>query len=877
MSAVGARLPRKEDPRLLRGRGRFGDDISVPGQLWARVVRSPSAHGDLNDVDVTLAVKAPGITAVVTAADLPPDLVIPVRLAVPGPDLSGYLQPVLARTEVRYVGEPLAVVVGEDPYACEDAAELIEIDISERTVVLDARTADCPPAAELTRGYGDVDAVFAAARHVVSIELAIGRHSGVPLEPRCLLAIPDPDTGALDIYGMTKVPVFNRDLLARLLGMDETLIHVHGVDAGGGFGVRGEFYPEDFLIPWLARRLGRPVKWAEDRAEHLVAVNPSRQQHHRIAAAFDADGAILAIKDDVAHDNGAYCRTHGVAVPELTVAMLPGPYRVPAYRGRIRVVLTNKTPCGTYRAPGRFEGTAAREHLLDVAADQLGLDRIELRRRNLLTRDEIPHRRPIATLGTDMILDTGDYPALLAALVAEADRLGYRARPADEGPTLYGFGLALFVEKSGLGPQETADVTVSKSGTVQVASGGTSLGQGIETVLAQIAADALGVDPGIVRVITGDTDAQPFGAGSWASRSTVVGGSAVHQAATAVRERAVQLAARILECDVADLDLRDGTVLIRGDPGVRVGLAEIARAAEPACRYLEPGEPAGLSARRRFEVSHMTYPYGAHAAVVAVDPGTGQVRVLRYLVAYEVGRAVNPTLVEGQLRGGVAQGIGGALFEEFGYDEAGQPQAISFIEYRMPTAAEIPPVDLLVSQDAPSPGNPLGAMGAGEGGVSAAGAAVANAVRDALGLAGGVGQLPLVPARVRELWEGHGHDRGLRQQDRPGRRARPRAGHHRRAHGRGAAAPAGPGSPVRGQPDPGPGGDAPAGVRGAAGLRHPPRLHRRRAGARPGRGELPDPRGPGVARRVACGPQDRRGRPGPAARPERPDAGPARR
>ena len=415
MSSIGARLPRKEDPRLLRGRGRFGDDISVPGQLWARVVRSPAAHGQVNDLDITQAAKAPGIAAVVTAADLPPGLVIPVRLAVPGPDLSGYLQPVLAGTTVRYVGEPLAVVVGEDPYACEDAAELVEIDIAERPAVLDARTADSPVAAELIRGYGDVEAAFTRARHVVRIELAIGRHSGVPLEPRCLLAVPDPDAGSLDIFGMTKVPVCNRDLLARLLGLDETLIRVHGVDAGGGFGVRGEFYPEDFLIPWLAMRLGRPVKWAEDRAEHLVAVNHSRQQHHRIAAAFDDGGRILALADDVAHDNGAYCRTHGVAVPELTVAMLPGPYRVPAYRGRIRVVLTNKTPCGTYRAPGRFEGTAAREHLLDVAADQLGLDRIELRRRNLLTRDEIPHRRPIATLGTDLILDTGDYPALLAA------------------------------------------------------------------------------------------------------------------------------------------------------------------------------------------------------------------------------------------------------------------------------------------------------------------------------------------------------------------------------------------------------------------------------------------------------------------------------
>ena len=757
MSAIGARLPRKEDPRLLRGRGRFGDDFSAPGQLWARIVRSPSAHGQVRELDVTQAAKAPGITAVVTAADLPPGLVIPVRLMAADIDLSEYLQPILAGHTVRYVGEPLAVVVGDDPYACEDAAELVEIDIAEAPAVTDARTADGTIAAELVASYGDTDTAFGTACHVVGIELAIGRHTGVPLEPRCLLAVPGPDTGSLEIYGMTKVPVWNRDLLASMLGVDETLIRVHGVDAGGGFGVRGEFYPEDFLIPWLAMRLARPVKWAEDRAEHLVAVNHSRQQYHQISAAFDAEGRILGLADDIVQDNGAYCRTHGVAVPDLTVAMLPGPYRIPAYRGRVRVVLTNKTPCGTYRAPGRFEGTAAREHLLDVAAGRLGLDRIALRERNLLTRAEMPHRRPITTLSTEVILDTGDYPALLAAAAREAERLGYRALAAHPGEPvagrLRGFGLAMFVEKSGLGPQETADVTVSKSGAVHVLSGGTSLGQGIQTVLAQIAADALGADPGVIDVTTGDTAAQPFGAGSWASRSTVVGGSAVHQAATAVRERAVQLAARMLEAAEEDLEVSDGSVGVRGDPGARVTLADIARAAEPASRYLRPGEPAGLSARRRFEVTHMTYPYGAHAAVVEVDPGTGQVRVLRYLVAYEVGRAVNPMLVEGQLRGGVAQGLGGSLFEEFSYDEAGQPQAITFIEYRIPTAAEVPPVDVLLSQDCPAPGNPLGVMGAGEGGISAVGAAVANAVRDALGLAGGVGQLPLTPARVRRLAE----------------------------------------------------------------------------------------------------------------------------
>jgi carbon-monoxide dehydrogenase large subunit len=749
MTVIGTRSPRAEDPRLLRGRGRFGDDFSARGQLHARVVRSPAAHGEVRVLDVAAARNAPGIAAVVTADDLPRNPVIPVRLAIAGTDLSPFLQPVLARGTVRYVGEPLAVVVGEDPYACEDAAELVGIDIEARPAVLDARQDPPLVAAELTRGYGDPGAAFAGAAHVVEVELAIGRHSGVPLEPRCLLAVPGREPGELAIFGMTKVPVWNRDLLAGLLGVDETLIRVHAIDAGGGFGVRGEFYPEDFLIPWLALRLGRPVKWAEDRAEHLMAVNHSRQQYHRVAAAFDAEGRILALADEIIQDNGAYCRTHGVAVPELTVAMLPGPYRVPAYRGRVRVVLTNKTPCGTYRAPGRFEGTAAREHLLDVAATRLGLDPVALRERNLLTRGELPHERPISTLGTDMILDTGDYPALLAAAVGETRRLGYRDLAAAPGPgRRRGLGLAMFVEKSGLGPQETADVTVSRSGAVHVCSGGTSLGQGIETVLAQIAADALGADPRDVRVTAGDTRAQPFGAGSWASRSTVVGGSAVHQAALAVRRRAIELAARVLEAAEEDLDLAGGTVSVRGDPAAGLTLADLARAAAPASRYLREGEEAGLSARRRFEVSRMTYPYGVHAAVVEVDTGTGRVRVLRYLVAYEVGRAINPMLVEGQLRGGVAQGIGGALLEEFRYDEDGQPQAITFAEYRLPTAAEIPPVDVLLCQDAPSPGNPLGVMGAGEGGVSAAGAAVANAVRDALSLPGGVGQLPLTPARV---------------------------------------------------------------------------------------------------------------------------------
>ena len=753
MTAVGARLPRKEDPRLLRGLGRFGDDLSAAGQAWARVVRSPVAHGRLAAVDARRAARAVGVIRVVTAADLPPGLVIPVRLPLKGVDLTGFLQPVLAADRVRYVGEPLAVVVAGDPYAAEDAAELVDIDIDAEPAVLDAAAAARPGsprlfpagnvAADFTLGYGDADAAFARAAHVVETSVEIGRHTAVPLEPRALLADADPRTGALSIFGMTKVPVFNRGVLASMLGIDETLIHVHAVDAGGGFGVRGEFYPEDFLVPWLARTLGRPVKWTEDRAEHLVGVNHSRQQAHRIAAAFDGDGRITALRDDVVHDNGAYCRTHGITVPELTVAMLPGPYRVPAYTGRIRVVLTNKTPCGTYRAPGRFEGTTAREQLLDVAAGRLGVDRLELRRRNLLSQDELPHRRPLTTLGTDLVLDAGDYPGLFEAAVTEAERLGYpeEVRHRGQPGRARGLGVAAFLEKSGLGPQETADVAVSSSGGVRVFSGGTSLGQGVETVLAQIAADALGADPASVTVTCGDTQRQPFGMGSWASRTTVVAGNAVHAAAQAVRLRATEVAARMLEVAPGDLVVSDGRVGVRGDPAASVTLGQVARAAGPA----------GLCARRRFDVTHMTYPYGVHIAVVEVDPGTGRVRVLRYLVAYEVGRAVNPTLVEGQLRGGAAQGIGGALLEEFSYDESGQPQATTFMEYRMPTAAEVPPIDVLVTQRAPAPGNPLGLRGAGEGGVSAAGAALASAVRDALGLAGSVGRLPLTAARVQAL------------------------------------------------------------------------------------------------------------------------------
>ncbi len=770
--SVGRSVPRKEDPRLLRGRGRFTADLDAAGQAHLRVVRSPVAHARLVHIDCAAAAGLPGVVAVATAADILADLgsvpAIPVRLPVGGRRFEQHLQPVLAGGVVRYVGEPVAVVVAADPYTAEDAAEAVAVDYEDLPAVL-AASADPEGAAAadvvavLEAGYGDVEAAFARAAHVVGLVVAVGRHSAVPLEPRALLADPGtPDAhGAkmgvarLDIWGATKVPAFNRGVLAGMLRIEPERIRMHAVDAGGGFGVRGEFYPEDFLVPWLARRLRRPVKWVEDRREHLVAANHSREQVHRIEVAMDDQGLILGLRDEVDHDNGAYVRTHGVIVPELTLAMLPGPYRVPTYAGRARVVLTNKTPCGTYRAPGRFEGTFAREQLLDVAADRLGLDRVELRRRNLLGPAELPHRRALNTLGTDVVLDGGDYPGLLEKAMGRVRDQGWAALVDGEraGGAAAGLGVAVFLEKSGLGPSETADVVVGVDGVVRVYSGGTSLGQGVETVLAQVAADGLGVDPAQVEVVNGDTDLQPFGLGSWASRTTVVAGSAVHLAAQATAAKARRVAARLLEAAEADLVVARGRVGVAGLPSRGVALGEVAAACVAGSPHLG-GEEPGLGARERFDVEHMTYPYGVHVAVVRVDRDTGAVRVLRYLVAYEVGRAVNPRLVEGQLHGGVAQGVGGALLEEFRYDPAGQPQATTFMDYLLPTADVLCAVETLVCEDAPAPGNPLGARGAGEGGVTGAGAALACAVRDALGLVGGVGRLPMSAPRVALLADG---------------------------------------------------------------------------------------------------------------------------
>ena len=760
MSIVGTSVRRLEDPPLVTGRGAFAADVAFPHMLHMRLVRSAHAHGRIESIDASAALALPGVAAVWTSADVAEIPPIDFRLTrVEG--LAPYRQPILARERVRYVGEPVAAVFATDPYVAEDAADLVAVEVEDLPVVLDA---NAPPSefepgrstepAIVEKSYGDVAAAFRDAALVVELDLAIGRHSGVPLETRGAIARYDAARDVLELYGAAKVPHWNRDNIARMLRRSPSSVHLIEGHVGGGFGIRGELYPEDVLVCLAALRFDRPVKWIEDRREHLIAANHSRQQRHQVRAAVDAEGRMLAIEDEFFHDQGGYVRTHAATVPDLAAAMLPGPYRVPAYRASGHVRLTNKTPCGTYRAPGRFESTFVRERLMDAIAARLSIDRIEIRRRNLIGKGEMPYVRPLGTLGTEIILDSGDYAGLLDKALAAAkwNDLQDEVKRRRAGGECVGTGLALFVEKSGLGPYDGVRVSVDTSGTVEVVTGAASLGQGIETVVAQICADALGVDYRRVRVVHGRTDRIAFGMGAFASRATVMTGEATRRAAIDVRAKAIELAAELMQQDAGALAVIDGKVVRKGGDGPSMALGEIAQALEPTSKLLGARTP-GLSADGWFFSDHMTYPYGVHIAVAGIDRDTGAVTVERYLLAYDIGRAVNPMLVEGQLAGGFAQGVGGALLEEFRYDERGEPLSVNFADYLMPTAREVPPLDVLITQDAPSPLNALGLKGAGEGGVNAVGAAIAAAIDDAIGVPGAITRLPVTPQRLREILE----------------------------------------------------------------------------------------------------------------------------
>ena len=769
---VGRSVLRLEDPTLLRGEATFAANVNFPRQLHMRVVRSDVAHGRIVQIDTTSARAAAGVVAVWTGRDVAEIPTIPTR-ATKVQGLAPYCQPILAQDRVRYVGEPVAVVFATDAYLAEDAAELVQVTVEELPPVLDAQAE--PVAFDEVRNteptvikkeYGDLEAAFAAAHAVIELELSIGRHSGVPMECRGAIARYDAARDVLEMHGAAKKSHWNRDVMAQMLGRSRANFHLFEGHVGGGFGVRGELYPEDVLVCLAALRLRRPVKWIEDRRENLMATNHSRQQHHRIQAAVNQAGELLGIRNLFFLDQGGYVRTHGARVADMSAGLLLGPYRVPAYHATCHYRLTNKTPCGTYRSPGRYETTFVRERLMDAIAERLGLDKIEVRRRNLVAVHEMPYARPLDALGVDVVLDSGDYAGLLNKTLARLDWDGLQARLAERRKQgeLVGVGLAMFVEKSGLGPSDLVRLTVEPSGTVELITGAASVGQGMETVLAQICADELGIDYRRVRVVRGRTDRIEFGNGAHASRVTVMSGSATQIAARKVRALALEVAARALKRSPESLNMSDGRVVIRNEPeGAALTLAEIAGLVQPdaPAHSDKPFEHRqGLSADGWFYSDHMNYPYGVHVAQVCIDPDTGIVRVERYLVSYDVGRAVNPTLVVGQLVGGLAQGIGGALFEQFLYDPAGQPQSTTFADYLMVTASEMPEVDVLLTEDAPSPLNPLGMKGAGEGGTNAVGAAIAAAVDDALAFPGFVTRLPILPKDVYRHLVNRQHGKG---------------------------------------------------------------------------------------------------------------------
>jgi carbon-monoxide dehydrogenase large subunit len=758
VQVVGKSVSRLEDPPLVRGEACFAGDVNFPRQLHMRVVRSQVAHGRIVSIDIAEALALKGVAAVWTGVDVAHIPPIPFR-ATKVTGLESYCQPILAQQRVRYVGEPIAVVFAEDAYLAEDAADLVVADIETLPPVMfaDAEPGEFLPGLSteptvIRKGYGDVASAFSAAYAVVALDLAVGRHSGVPLECRGAIARYDAARDILEMYGAAKKSHWNRDEMAKMLGRSPSAFHLYEGHVGGGFGVRGEIYPEDVLVCLGALQLRRPVKWLEDRRENLMATNHSREQQHHVEAAIDADGRILGIRNRFFHAQGAYTRTHGARVADMSAGLLLGPYRVPAYEVAGHFRLVNKTPAATYRSPGRYETTFVRERLMDAIAQRVGIDAVQVRRINLIKSDEMPYTRPLDALGTDVVLDSGDYDGLMDKTLARLDWDRTQAdlalrRAAGEH---VGLGLAMFVEKSGLGPSDMVRLTVDVTGALELVTGAGSVGQGMETALAQICAQELGVDYRCVRVVHGRTDQIEFGNGAHASRVTVMSGSATQIAARKVRAKALDVAAKMLETTADELEIVDSRVRVRNRAdGPAVSLGDVARYLHPSQRSSNGYEP-GLSAEGWFYSDHMNYPYGIHAAQVRVDGGTGQVIVEKYLVAYDVGRAVNPMLIDGQIVGGLAQGLGGALFEEFTYDEAGQPLSTTFADYVMVSAHEMPEVDVLITEDAPSPLNPMGLKGAGEGGTNAVGAAVAAAVDNALGAPGFVTRLPIKPMHVRQ-------------------------------------------------------------------------------------------------------------------------------
>ncbi len=783
----GSPIPRQEDQRFLTGNGRYVDDIDLPDMLHAAILRSPYAHARINSIDVSSATALDGVVAVLTYKDLG-IASKPLPLLIPHPALTHpRTQYALAKDVVCYVGEAVAMVVASDRYTAEDALALIDVDYEPLPVVSPANLEeaiapgaplvhpDVPEniAAHLVQQVGDIDAAFREAAHVFQRHVRLDRSSSQPLETRGVVARFDAFEQALTVWDSTQGPISIRNGLAVLFGLPTDKVRVTPPDVGGGFGVKIMlFYSEEVLVPLMAMRLGRPVKWIEDRIEHMIGSNHERTQVHDISIALNANGRILGIRDIFLHDTGAYS-PYGIIVPVITACQLPGPYKLPTYFSDATVVYTNRTPVSPYRGAGRPQGVFAMERILDYAADQLGMDRAEIRRRNFVQPEDFPYDVGLVFQdGLPTIYDSGNYPA---GLEQALEMIGYadfreRQRVARDKGRFLGVGIGCYVEGTGIGPYEGAHISIDNLGEVHVATGVSTQGQGHETSFAQIVAEALSVPVEKVHIKTGDTHRFQWGTGTYASRALVVAGNAIGLAAVAVKEKALKVASFVLEAAPEDLELVDGHVRVKGFSARSISLAALSIASNPI-RYsygaqaadlpsvlptrpgppLPPGEEPGLEAIRYFSPQHATFASGVHTAIIEVDISTGIIKILKYAVMHDCGKLVNPLIVEGQIYGGVAQGIGGSFYERMDYDDNGQLLNANYMDFLMPYATEIPHIEV-DHIETPSPINPLGVKGAGEAGCIPVPALMAAALEDALSPFGiSVDRMPLTPDDIRKL------------------------------------------------------------------------------------------------------------------------------
>jgi carbon-monoxide dehydrogenase large subunit len=735
---VGAATVRGEDQRFLTGSARFTDDVRIERMVHAAVLRSPHANARILRLDASAALATKGVLLAMTAADLGGKRpVIPIRLA-PLPGLERFLQHAIAADRVRFVGEPVALVVAESRYIAEDALDRIAVDydpidpvtgidqaMQDKALVHEAVGSNIGSHYHVSRG--DPERGFARAEYTRKERFRCHRHTAAPMETRGMVA--EYDGTLLRVWGATKVPFFNRRVLAGMLALPESSIDMIETDIGGGFGVRGEFYPEDFLVPWAAIQLRRPVKWIEDRREHLMATNHARETECELEIGMKRDGTIVGMRATVMADLGAYARTGGGVALARVPQFLPGPYRIPDYACEVFAIFSNKTPVGTYRGPGRYEANFFRERLLDMAAADLGLDPIVLREKNLVSAAEIPYDiGSLVPFEGPNAYDGGDFHSAYRQALDAIDYASLPKNGAVIDGRLHGVGVACFTESSGAGPSESARIVACPDGRYEIYSGVATMGQGHETVFAQIAGDELGVPPPAFRVFHGSTAYVDQGWGTYHSRAVVVGGSAVKIAAEAMREKLIALAAKRSGVAAADLRLGAG-VVIREDDGSTV--LDVGRLAQ-AARDGDAEAQDATQVKARFDIKMRTYSYGCHVAHVAVDPETAQAQVLSYVALEDVGHVINPLLAHGQAVGGAVQGIGATFLDELLYDDSGQLITGTFADYLVPTSTEAPPVTAILLEEAPSASNPLGAKGAGEGGIVATGAAVANAVANAL-------------------------------------------------------------------------------------------------------------------------------------------------